>query len=185
MKSEKLFESSLPEAMLCGILGTMPASAAGVVYQGFAWRFNSAFGMPDGPYSANAYDALYLLAYAIATEVNNVSGPSIRAGLKRLSSGELVEAGPSAFQAAAEILASSGNAAINYEGASGHLDLDGHGEAAVDIEAWALDLDNKAIGSLGVILTSDDEYIPLEDLTPGIGTACDSIDTDADAGVAR
>ncbi|MDJ0765942.1 MAG: ABC transporter substrate-binding protein [Myxococcota bacterium] len=174
LKSEKLFDLNLPTNALCWLLGTQPASPTGAIYQGFALRFRARFG-EDGAYSANAYDALYLLAYAIAAvnkDTNRLTGAEVLSGLKRLSSGTVVEAGSSQWSTAIQLLTADATTTINYEGASGPLNFDANGEATSDIEAWAMDLDDAEIVSKGVIYTAGGQYNGIQTPMPGEGQAC-------------
>ncbi|MDJ0762400.1 MAG: ABC transporter substrate-binding protein [Myxococcota bacterium] len=179
LKSDQLFDLTLASDLLCAILGTQPASPTGTIYQSFALRFRARFG-PEGPYSANAYDALYLIAYAIAgTNLEVVTGANIVSGLQRLSAGQPIPAGTSQWNAACQALASSDMATIDYEGASGPLNFNPQGEAAADIEAWALNLDQNAVFSRGIIYTYDGVYQDLQFDIPGQGTECESSDMDS------
>jgi hypothetical protein len=73
---------------------------------------------------ATAYDAFYILAYAIAQQgQSGVSGPSIGAGIRRLlPPGELIETGPTGILAA--LTALSRGESIDLTGPSGSLDFD-------------------------------------------------------------
>lgn len=73
---------------------------------------------------ATAYDAFYLLAYAIAAQgLDVVSGPSIGAAIRRLlPPGQVIESGPTGILAALTDL--SRGESIDLTGPSGSLDFD-------------------------------------------------------------
>jgi len=127
-----------------GSYGTAPAQGAGRAYQSFEEAYVARFnGQKPSQYSftAHAYDAAYCLSLAAAAAIRDgtgeVSGPTMAAGLTRLSKGTAFELRVSQFLSAAEQLA-MGNT-INVDGASGALDFDPQkGEAPGKIEVWAV-----------------------------------------------
>ena len=135
--------------------------------------FEARFGHQPGAFSANAYDALYLLGYAIAaTGTDSITGASIAQGLTRLSEGEEVRVGAGDWNTGIQKLASAPLATIDFEGASGSLDFDEHGEATSSIEAWVLNLDDKETETLGVIFDPVQGYTTPQFGTRGGGTVC-------------
>ncbi|MCP4599761.1 MAG: ABC transporter substrate-binding protein [Proteobacteria bacterium] len=179
LKIEGLFTLNLKGKTLCRLLGTQPASPTGKIYQSFKLRYKAQYGKDDGAYSANAYDALFLIAYAIAaTDVDNISGSNIIRGLRRLSKGDKIPAGSSEWNTASQLLASDSKTKINYEGASGPLDFDINGESTSDIEGWALDLDDESMFSLGVIYTYSGIYEGIDVEIPSRGAVCEELDKD-------
>lgn len=123
------------------IFGTVPGSN-NATYQLFRSRYLSFVKdgtTPDSFGTSGAYDALYLLAYAIAaTSDKPLTGPNIAEGLKRLvPPGQPTRPGSTQINAALAVLASGGN--IDYDGASGPLNFDVNtGEASSDIQFWCL-----------------------------------------------
>lgn len=146
----------------CNIVGTI-AKGQGSAYDEFRLRYKAKFQEEPGSYSAHAYDAMYLLGYAMATVQDNdlpFTGKKIAEGLKRLSSGLKVNAGASEWNKTIQILHNNSKSTIDYEGASGSLNFDNStGEAPSDIEMWRLDLDEGKIKTLGIVYTSDGKYI--------------------------
>ncbi len=129
--------------LLAQITGTEPYHFNGALYDAFALRFQQKFREAPGSFSANAYDAAYLLAYAISAlePEGELTGAQIASAMQRLVEGREVEAGPSQISEARNIL-STGNS-IDYVGASGKLDFDlAVGEAPANVARWAPTLRN-------------------------------------------
>ncbi len=125
------------------VKGTVPGKQ-GANYQSFALRFTQRFGKTPGTFAENAYDAAYLLAYAIvATGEVRPSGAEIAEGLKKMTGGQTnITAGPNQLNAGFNAVGSGGS--IEFHGASGPLDFDPEtGEAASDIDIWCVGLDNQ------------------------------------------
>jgi len=171
MRSNDLV-GKVSDEVLCQVMGTSPASPAGEAYQSFALRYEGRFGEEPGTFAANAYDALFLLGYAIAGSDPSepLSGAGLAAQLERLSAGEATPAGTNSWNARIQTLRNNQAATIDYQGASGKLDFDeSTGEALSNIEAWAFDLQKGEVESLGVMYTEDGQYLPLQST---VGTDC-------------
>lgn len=161
LRSASLITEISSNEALCRMFGTNPASPTGDAYLSFELRFKSKYGAAPGTYSANAYDAAYLLAYAmVAAGLEDLDGPAIAAGLRRLSAGTEVVAGSSALGSTIQHLAASSEATINFTGTSGALDFDAQGEAPSSIEGWEFDLDKNKVVSLGILFDADGYYSP-------------------------
>jgi branched-chain amino acid transport system substrate-binding protein len=130
------------------VIGTVPGKK-GPLYDAFRIRFKAANQNAEpGTYAENAYDAVYLLGYALAATAGEpVTGASIAKGLAKLvPPGSQVDSGPSALSAAFTTLRAGGN--IDFNGASGPLDFDlSTGEAPADIDIWCVtrNVSNKAV----------------------------------------
>ena len=155
-KSEALAEAVGPQR-LEGQMGTAPATAAG---EGFA-RFSAAYGerfeeLPTIPFIANAYDAaavIGLAAFAAQARGVEISAAGIRDHLRQVANPPGTFITPGQFAKAFELLRQGKE--INYEGASGPLDFDTHGDVQAPIEIWRF--------SDGRIVTDRIEYrIPEE-----------------------
>lgn len=166
-----LIDGVASAAILDGIIGTAPASPASRVYQDFAFAYTAKWGVDPSVFNAQAYDAMYLLAYAIAGIPSDapITGPAMAAQIRRMSRGDVVAAGPAAWNATARLLRDNGEATINFDGASGPLDFDLAGEAPADIEGWRIDRMAGRIRSLGVIYTAGGTYVPVPDTAPDAG----------------
>jgi branched-chain amino acid transport system substrate-binding protein len=173
MRNNELGDLDMSDTQLCRLVGTQPGSTSSKNYQSFEHRFNAKYG-EVGSYSANAYDAIYLISYAIAaSNTDDPTGADVARGLRRLSEGDTVNAGSSDWKSATQRLSSDPEATIDYEGASGPLDFDSRGDAAFDIEGWALDLDNHVTVSLGTIYSHDGVYYDLFEEVSGQGEVCE------------
>lgn len=160
--TELLAQVNDPDA-LTEAIGTAPAAPAGDIYQAFLQRYTAQWGEAPGVFNAQAYDATWLLAFAVgvAVEQGEITGPALAAGLTRLSSGERIQAGPTDFNRGLGLLRAGDNATIDYVGASGELDFDANGEAPGDIEAWRFDVPGMAVESLGTMYTASGQYMPV------------------------
>ena len=182
MKADTLAGLAVGSEILCRLFGTQPASPAAPANQTFKLSYKARFGEPDGAFSANAYDALYLIGFALSSlelkdHPERLSGKEIGRGLKRVSAGLVISPGGTDFQKGVNQLMSASDATIDYAGASGPLNFDSFGEPTSSIEAWALNLDTKKIESLGVIQEADGQYVggSIVQPVPGKGAACLSI----------
>lgn len=155
------------EPLLRELFGTAPASPAGDNYLDFERRYSGKWqgALPD-VFNAHAYDAAYLLGYAVGALGDEIpTGPAIAAQLKRLSEGPEIDAGGGDWNRGVNLLRQSAEATIDFRGASGELDFNAKGEAPGDIEGWRFDIDASRIRSLGIIYTADGMFIP-PDLGP-------------------
>lgn len=133
------------------ILGTVPGTTSKLLDR-FASHYRSTFTdgtMPD-QYTAAAYDATYVLAYAtVAITPRNlpITGPNLVEGLKKLvPPGPQIDVGPESMNSAFDHLMNGEN--IDYNGASGPLDFDVTvGEAESDIQIWCADVDARGTAS--------------------------------------
>ena len=129
------------------IFGSAPGTN-NAIYQLFKGRYAAA--IKDGTTAdvggtAASYDALYLLAYAIAAISDKpLTGANINEGLKRLvPPGTDSQPGLSNINTAFGILSSGKN--LDYSGASGPLTFDVvKGEAPSDIQIWCLPTEDKS-----------------------------------------
>lgn len=124
------------------VIGTVPGKKT-PKYDAFALRFRAAFNnKAPGTYAENAYDAGYLIPYAVvASQQAAPSGPDIAKALAKTVGGTGVEAGPDGIAGAFQAL--KGGAAIDYDGASGPLDFNTKvGEAPGDIDTWCVVLNS-------------------------------------------
>lgn len=126
-------------ALIDGFYGTSPITdPASPAYNDFAARYRAVFGSAPIPFSANQYDAVALLALAIA-QAGTTDGPAVRDALRLVSSppaergfvraGQLVEG-------LADIRAGDD---IDYDGASGNTDFDALGNVITPYEIWRYD----------------------------------------------
>jgi len=128
------FEGSAPGAYL-GIVGAL--------YDGFLARYKAAYSNQDpGLFTANAYDAVYLLA-AAAQKAGVATSQGIKDNIRAV-------AGPpgttfTGGQWAAIRNAIANNTDINYEGASGAVDIDALGDPFSGYAIWGVNSTNKIV----------------------------------------
>lgn len=124
------------------VFGTI-AGTQGGNFDLFRNAYNVAFkdGTTPDSYAASAYDAAYLLAYAISSIPKDpITGQGINAGLQKTipsSKAVPINAGGSEVNKGYKAMLLGG---IDYNGASGPLDFDPTtGEAPGDIQVWCVD----------------------------------------------
>ncbi len=150
-------------ALLCDLVGTVPASPTGSMFTEFARAYDALFKAAPPTFSASAYDATYLIAFAYAAAVgagvNDPDGRALAEGLGRLSSGPpVIPVGVSQFGTALTQLGSA-TGTIDVIGVSGPLDFDAAvGEAPSGVEMWSLDPGTKLISNLGVVYEGQNQY---------------------------
>lgn len=124
--------------------GSAPGAYLGIVggnYNGFLARYKAAYSNQDpGLFTANAYDAVYLLA-AAAEYAGDASASSIQGALRTVS-------GPAGTvwtgNGWASIKASlDSKTATNYEGASGSVNLDKFGDPGSGYAIWGINGTNQ------------------------------------------
>ena len=177
MKDGKLVTDVTDTELRCGLLGTNPAQPSGATYKTFEIRYLGKYGGSEpGVFTAHAYDATYLLAYAIAGTGKvgrELKGQDIAAQLRRFSEpgASTVKVGAGSWNATIQQLASNPDSKFDFDGASGPLDFDNDtGEPKLgSIEGWRLDLDKGSIQSLGVIYEADGTYNGFTATAPATG----------------
>ena len=132
-------------ALLDGFYGTSPLTdPATPEYNDFHERYEAVFGSAPVPFSSNQYDAVALLALAIA-QAGSDDGSAIRDALRSVSSppadpGGVVQSGRVA-EGLAEIREGR---EVDYLGASGNTDFDALGNVATSYEIWRYDAPGSA-----------------------------------------
>ena len=137
------------------LTGTAPAPYAGEEPSGYAaWalRFQGKYGHTPILFDANYYDAVYLAALA-AQAGAAASGAAIQANLRAVANppGTMVNQGE--WAKALQLLRAG--TALNYEGASGQLDVDTHGDPRGAYVIWRAD----ANGSLTTIANFSEAFV--------------------------
>jgi ABC-type branched-subunit amino acid transport system substrate-binding protein len=102
-------------------------------YNAFSDAFVRRYGrMPEG-YSPNYYDATYLAALAMAA-AGSSDGPAVQARLRDVANPGGLVVGPQQWaQAHAALVAGMD---VNYEGASGSVDINANGDVPGDYGIW-------------------------------------------------
>jgi ABC-type branched-subunit amino acid transport system substrate-binding protein len=113
--------------------GTGPATSA-PGYAAFRAAFRGRYARDPNPgnFPANVYDAVYLTALAMAA-AGMTDSPSVRDNLRAVSEGGTVY---EATDYAAAAAAARAGMDINYEGASGPVDLDENGDVTATYDVW-------------------------------------------------
>ncbi|MCB9527568.1 MAG: ABC transporter substrate-binding protein [bacterium] len=159
LRNDELIAGIGNETLLGNVLGTAAASPDGAVYQVFANAYRAKYGEDPGVYNAQAYDAMYLIAFAMAGAQGQLTGGALAAQLKRMSAGETVLARGDDWTKGVRILRGSPDATFDFSGTSGALDFNPDtGEALANIEGWYFDVMNDTVESYGVIYTEDGTY---------------------------
>lgn len=114
------------------IRGTQPKSVGGDIYDAFVAAYEAEYGeAPTGPFEAHTFDAALLIMFAIE-RAGVYDGAAIRDNIIAVSSPE-GEAVSDVAQALELIRAGE---EINYEGASGSVDMDEVGDVTAEYEMW-------------------------------------------------
>ncbi len=122
--------------------GTAPAAYAGIepaAYSAWAARYANLYGAPL-LFAANAYDATYLVALA-AEAGGSPTGLSIRAHLAAVTNPPGTTIGPGGWAAALSALHAGQD--VNYEGASGSVNVNATGDVPSSFILWAVNGTNQ------------------------------------------
>ena len=116
---------------LDGYKGTAPGSTAGDALDAFTAAYQAEFGEDPAPYSAQAYDAIMIMALSAAA--NGVTGADIASGLVEASANGTPCIGVECLASAAA------GENIDYKGASGDINLDEQGDpTASTYDVWQI-----------------------------------------------
>lgn len=142
---DQLDEQGISLATIQTFQGSAPGAYLGIVgdlYDDFLTRYRAQFGSTADPglFTANAYDAVYLLAAAAQT-AGTATAAGIKANLRAVSSpntagSDTVVSGGQWSTILTEIAAGRD---INYEGASGAVNLDSLGDPLSGYGIWGID----------------------------------------------
>ncbi len=121
-----------------GDLGTAAASLTGKAGAVFNKAFKAKFGtLPKIAYISNAYDAMAVIglaAYAAKVKGLPLTSKNIRDQIRAVANPPGTVILPGEFAKAFKLLKAGKK--INYEGAGGSVDFDGHGDVTTPIEIW-------------------------------------------------
>lgn len=132
LRDTSFIEAVGNDAFLEGARGTIPASPTGANFATFTTRYRELYAEDPGPFGANAYDAAMLIAMAMALG-DPENRTAVRDNLRNTSTGAVVN--PEQWDA---FLAARSAGTVNYEGASGPVDLDENGEPVSNVEEWTI-----------------------------------------------
>jgi branched-chain amino acid transport system substrate-binding protein len=135
-------------ATMQGFEGSAPGAYLGIVgdlYDDFLTRYRARYGATADPglFTANAYDAVYLIA-AATQRAGTATAAGIKANLRTVASpdtGDTIVSGGQWNTILTEIAAGRG---INYEGASGSVNVDSLGDPLSGYGIWGIDANQNA-----------------------------------------
>jgi ABC-type branched-subunit amino acid transport system substrate-binding protein len=149
--------------------GTAPTPSS-PYYAGFEQRYRAAFGgEAPGIFTSNQYDAVILLALAMATAGDDPQPGAIREALPDLSrpGGSSVNAETiDGLRAALDAV--KGGQDVDYEGVSGTVDLDANGDVLSPYRLWS-------IPAGGGVITEEPTCFDCRVGTASTGVTCDAI----------
>lgn len=144
-----LDEQGISAATIQSFEGSAPGAYLGIVgglYDDFLTRFRARYGATADPglFTANAYDAVYLLA-AAAQRAGTATAAGIKANIRAVASPntagtDTIVSGGEWNRILTEIAAGRD---INYEGASGAVNLDSLGDPLSGYGIWGIDANQK------------------------------------------
>ena len=126
-------------AATTGMRGVVPAgnpAENAAMIAAFTQAYGTASGDPKIPRVAENYDAVYLMALAIAQAGTSTDVDAIRAALRSVANPPGTVVGPGEFATAIALIKAGTD--INYEGASGTVDLDDKGNVNPLMAEWEL-----------------------------------------------
>src|SRR5262249_41811228 len=115
--------------------GTGPGTPATPAYTTYASSFMTKYGRraDPGTFSPNVYDIIYLVALAMQ-KGNMASAAAIKGNVRAMANPPGPVVGPGQWALALTMLQDGGD--VNYEGASGSVDLDAAGEPVAPYDVW-------------------------------------------------
>ena len=144
LKTQGFVDAVANNQYLEGALGTVPATL-GADWTVFRTTYQKFYpGVEPFSYAANAYDAIYLLAIAMELSDDPNDRTQVRDNLAKTKTGQEIH--PGEWSKVLEHLA---DGSLNYEGASGAVDLDANGDVTANVEEWTIE--NGAIKSVGCL----------------------------------
>ncbi|WP_290652195.1 ABC transporter substrate-binding protein [Aquisalimonas sp.] len=137
LRAPDLIDAIGPE-FLNGTIGSSPQAMEDLPgAQHFRAAYAEAYGeVPPQPFMDTAYDAVYLIALA-AQQAGSLDRDAIRDNLRSVANPPGEEVYPGEWEKALELLANGEE--INYEGASGSVDLDEHGDVPGTFAHWHIE----------------------------------------------
>ncbi len=123
--------------------GTAPSAYGGLTgpeYSSWSANYTTRFGHAPTLFTGNAYDAVYLIALA-AQKAGDAKGASIKANLQAVADAPGTKVYPGGWAKALTALAAGQD--VNYEGASGAVDLDSKGDPFSGYIVWNVTTSNR------------------------------------------
>lgn len=120
------------EYLATGLIGTAP-QVRGKGFQSFRDRFHQSYGAEPTIYDPNTWDALALIVLA-AESARSITGKGIRPGIQAIAN----PPGQNIMDVCQGLTQVRQGQDINYEGASGAVDLNPDGDVTGDYEVWQI-----------------------------------------------
>lgn len=120
-----------------GTYGTAPGALETSASAQFASDFETEYGRPAALFTAQSYDAMALVALAVEVAGSDNSA-AIRDALRQVSGPPGVEIGPGQAELARGLQLIRDGQDVNYQGASGPVDLDENGDVVGAMEVWRI-----------------------------------------------
>ncbi len=146
--SEGLYDSGFINPLVAASVdvsayeGTAPSAYGGLngpLYSSWRSNYTTRFGSAPTLFTGNAYDAVYMIALA-AQKAGDASGPSIKANLQAVSNPGGTKVYPGGWAAARTALSAGQD--VDYEGASGAVNIDSKGDPFSGYIVWNLTASN-------------------------------------------
>ena len=136
------FVTGADATLIEGMMGTAPAlDQNDVNYRAFADRYRQIYKLDPKPYAENAYDALYLVAYALERVDRVARSVFTRAAMQAVSGTDGGSAvGVNQWQTGRALVRGGGR--MDYKGASGDINWDAAGDvdpSGVTYEIWKIE----------------------------------------------
>lgn len=120
-----------------GTYGTAPGALETSASAQFAGDYEAEYERSPGPFTAQSYDAMALVALAVEVAGSDNSA-AIRDALRQVSGPPGVEIGPGQAELARALQLIRDGQDVNYQGASGPVDLDANGDVVGAMEVWRI-----------------------------------------------
>ena len=140
--AKKVGQTKDGKYIAAGVLGTIPG-ADGTALATFTKIWEAQLKRPVGAYAAHSWDAAALLVLAAQASGKN-TGEGIQSKLKAVANGP----GETVTDVCEGLKLLKAGKPINYQGASGNVDLDGNGDVIGSYDIWTVKEDG-TIGKLG------------------------------------
>lgn len=124
----------------------------GPAYDGFAAAHRAVFSEDPGLFVSNNYDAAALLYLGIA-RAGSTSGRAVMEGVRSLGDPDGEVARPGGLASALQRIRAGGR--INYNGASGPVDVDALGDVRGDYEVWQVSDDGGALAQVATVQSTE------------------------------
>lgn len=161
IKTDGFVESAGDASIVDRVQGTAPITEppASAAFNSFASSFEATFSEAPGIFGGNQYDATASILLAIEA-AGSTDGSAIRNALYLVTNPQPEEPvedviSPGSLGTGLQTL--RGGAAVNYQGASGPIDIDTFGNVVSDYEIWEYRADSDSFESLRTIRASEIE----------------------------